>query len=109
MKPHKHAEVLRAIADGKEVEYLSGGDWLPMKTANPIGAHYLDWRVKPGKKPDIVLYASTFLPPSPDRWNEDDSTRVFSNLSVEPVKRCDNLKLTYDGETGELIGAEVVK
>jgi len=56
---HKHAEVLRAIADGREVEALSADGWMQavwMKVAidlhrpafeNPISRPDWEWRVKP--------------------------------------------------------------
>lgn len=56
MKQHEHADVLRAIADGKTVQYKYAEydtDWmdcnsddLPM--VNPLEDAHLVWRVKPG-------------------------------------------------------------
>jgi hypothetical protein len=50
---HKHAEVLRAIADGKEVQFKSssGNEWITANiessVTNPFTYDYLEWRVKP--------------------------------------------------------------
>lgn len=48
--PHKHAEVLRAIADGEEVEYQEPhtGVWWNLRTGiNPIASPDLKWRIEP--------------------------------------------------------------
>jgi hypothetical protein len=56
MTEHKHAEVLRAIADGKEVEYWYLGEWLPMTAdRSPLTHLDYDWRIKPEPKPPIVI------------------------------------------------------
>jgi hypothetical protein len=52
MTPHKHADVLHALAEGREVEYSSQGmgAWEEYKDfcgINPINHCSLDWRVKP--------------------------------------------------------------
>lgn len=54
MKEHKHAEVLRAIADGQEAEYLYVDKWLPMTiNRSPLTDPEYTWRIKP--KPPIVI------------------------------------------------------
>jgi hypothetical protein len=58
MTEHKHAEVLRAIADGKEVEYYRPeyDDWQLMSLyLNPLEYKRLEWRIKPEPKPPIVV------------------------------------------------------
>ena len=49
---HKHADILRAIADGKVVEYKIEGKWNTRLTeyTNPLTTPYLEWRIKPEKK-----------------------------------------------------------
>lgn len=52
MKEHRHAEVLRAIADGKDVQccYTDGTfiDWVEGEDCSPLDAHESTlWRVKP--------------------------------------------------------------
>jgi hypothetical protein len=51
---HKHAEVLKAIADGKDVQYRYNGDleWYPpcigeFAEFNPLNAPNFEWRVAP--------------------------------------------------------------
>jgi hypothetical protein len=49
MTPHRHADVLRAIADGREVEYSYdfGNNWNDAYDKNPIAHDGYKWRVKP--------------------------------------------------------------
>ena len=63
MTEHKHAEVLRAIADGKKVQWKtkdkSDKAWITFRidtAVNPITHEQLDWRVKPEPKHDVVRY-----------------------------------------------------
>lgn len=89
-KPHKHSEFIKAWADGAEIEIyeINHDQWIPCFCPSWIeGCKY---RIKPEPKPDVVQF-----------WC----------ASCEPVKRIDldkNLKLTFDGETGQLKSAEVL-
>ena len=93
MKPHEHAELIKAWADGAEIEWKdregiwrffnSGGAWLDE----------VEYRIKPEPKPDVVRYAET-------------GTQAIYRVDR---KGGDNIKLTFDGETGELKLAEVLK
>jgi len=51
---HKHAEVLQAIADGKEAEWFDfrNNEWFPLayNGRNPITFEHLEWRIKPEKQ-----------------------------------------------------------
>jgi len=49
---HKHAEILRAIADGKEVEWFGGGNhWIKAESIiNPLSYPHYQWRIKPEKQ-----------------------------------------------------------
>ena len=99
MKPHKHAELIKAWADGAEIEarYLKADGWSDWRLEDggfiwyDIGAEY---RIKRVPKPDIVRYTSIGLD-----YADDASERKFPT---------DNLKLTFDGETGKLKSAEVI-
>lgn len=56
MKPHKHAEVIKAWADGAEVQYLDGiNSWID--AANPQWDDYTQYRIKPEPKPNLVVNA----------------------------------------------------
>jgi hypothetical protein len=90
--PHKHAEIIKAWADGAEIEYQCAGGWeqIPEHPYWPEGSVY---RIKPEPKPDVELciFASPFA--RRNQWEEYDN----------------NIKLTFDGETGALKAAEVLK
>lgn len=51
-KPHKHAEVIKAWADGAEIEFrsLGGGTW--QKASTPTWTNTTEYRVKP---PEVLL------------------------------------------------------
>jgi len=95
--PHKHHDLIVAWAAGAEIELMR-------KHSHPIGGWVLieqpDWdidseyRIKPEPKPDVVKYC------------EVDS-EDFGEMTLSMWVR-DNLKLTFHGETGKLLKAEVI-
>lgn len=103
MAEHKHAAVLRAIADGKEVQWLSSsGEWMDAYgfSLNPLAADCFEWRVKPEPKPDVVryyacAYASGFnsLDGAKNSW--PDAIGYF--------------RWSLDGDTGKLKSVEIVE
>lgn len=95
---HKHAAVLRAIADkGFEAgEWQhSFGDWREAHDfLNPLTHPQLEWRIKPEPKPDVVCSGRVIA----NAWSFDV---VYHGLP--------NLRLTFDGEDQrKLKSAEVV-
>jgi len=92
---HKHAELIKAWADGAQIQvcYCNEGTWEDVDyPAWGVGNEY---RIKPEeKKPDVVKYLIVHL-----------------NYTGTPTRRrydSDNVKFTYDGETGKLKLAEVL-
>lgn len=102
--PHKHAEILRAIADGKEVQFRNrgGSRWFDPEYGNPIANPELEWRVKPEPKPDIVTYANV------GSYNGKYSV-LTDAYPDKATLTYPNLRLTFDGETGRLKKAEVLE
>ena len=95
MKPHKHAELIKAWADGAEIEYrLVDGDWMPIGRFTTWNDAY-EYRIKPEPKPDEVIFYFV------DEWNN-----IFPKSMSNPRP---NLRLIRDGETGKLKSAEVLK
>lgn len=92
--PHKHAELIKAWADGAIIQYKNHvGDWLDrFKPTWDPGAEY---RIKPEPNPDVVLYAAA-------------DVRANGIHSHSVLYQVDNLKLTFDGEAGKLKKAEVI-
>ena len=96
---HKHAELIKAWADGAEIQVKTDdGTWCD------IGG-FMDWykeyeyRIKPEPKSDLTLYflADKCL------WSE------FPKVIRCQLNNLPNLKMVWDGETGELKNAEVIK
>ena len=98
-KQHKHADVLRAIADGKEAQFKNQilGAWAETNhlNLNPITHPELEWRVKPEPNPDVVVVRHVCIL----NGNEFYSTRF-----EKP-----NVRYVFDGETGKLKKAEVLE
>lgn len=93
MKPHKHAKFIKAWADGAEIETRSFGvDW--SDCLNPNWFLDCEYRIKPEPKPDVVMYTSAYageICPCDDEYENGD-----------------NLKLIFDGETGELKKVQIL-
>ena len=96
MKPHRHAEIIKEFVNGKECEYYIpySDKWEEINFLADFDTRHTV-RIKPDPKPDIVRYTSIGLD-----YADDASERKFPT---------DNLKLTFDGETGKLKLAEVIK
>ena len=93
-KPRKHAELIKAYADGAEIEYqLTDGSW--HWCSNPSFHDDFAYRIKREPKPDFFRYV----------FADSDAAGYF-HKDKWPT---DNLKLTFDGETGKLKAAEVLK
>ena len=54
--PHKHAELIKAWADGAEIEckQIEDGNWLSV--SQPAWDKASEYRIKPEPKPDVVDY-----------------------------------------------------
>lgn len=87
---HKHYDTIIAWANGKQVQVsIEGGEW--NTTSFPSWAESYQYRIKPEPKPDIVTYGyACYIP---------QRSSPASN---------DNLKYTYDGETGKLKSVEMI-
>jgi len=96
MKPHKHAELIKAWADGAKIQWKNDlDDWRDI--GDPAWINSYEYRIKPEPKPDVIRYA------------------LISSAYIESINltSCadivDNIKLIFDGETGKLKLAEVIK
>lgn len=93
--PHQHAETIKAWADGQVIEFKSIGEGEWSIIDNPNWYPYFEYRIKPEPKPDVVRYART------SGYNLCEMTTPYKEEG-------DNLKLTFDSETGKLKSAEVI-
>lgn len=97
---HKHADLIKAWADGAQIEvkHPSNGSWWD---ANPPcwDTNY-KYRIKPEPKPDIVVYTKIIADIESDEF-------LTCDLELDQSKG-DNLRLTFNGETGKLKEAVVL-
>lgn len=98
MKPHKHAELIKAWADGAPIEFYSKqfDRWV---LADNSALHWhpnYEYRIMPKPKPDVVKYV----------YVTNYTHEVFM---CEGFHEIPNLKLTWDGETNKLKLAEVLE
>ena len=94
-KPHKHAALIKAWADGAEIEYLPS-DSLIWYTVNvPLWDEDAYYRIKSEPKPDVVMYGYA-------------DTKGIWRVSIYRGDG-DNIKATFDGDTGKLKTAEVLQ
>lgn len=93
MKPHKHAELIKAWADGAEIEeQFDGRGWEEFDDGHWMEEDGWEYRIKPEPRPD---YFNLFY--------VTKCGVLYTNQNKF------NLKLTFDGETDELKSAEVLK
>ena len=105
MAKHKHAELIKAWADGARVQYLRDATlrdhWCDCPC--PIWDVLTEYRIKPEPKPDIVeirqigyniVFCSINL--------YGGSANCHPNVNAVPVK------FIFDGETGALKKVEIV-
>ena len=100
---HKHCELIKAWADGAEIEFYSKHfkRWV-IADRNAIHWHPdYEYRLfKPEPKPDVVEFLN--------RLNAKPMSLVYWEQGEYQVSHhC--IKVTFDGETGELKSAEVLK
>jgi hypothetical protein len=85
--PHKHAELIKAWADGAIIQYKIGNEWVDLIGPVVIGWYETgQYRITPEPKPDY-----------------SDSAYGYERRVLDKVM------LTFDGETGKLKSAEVIK
>jgi hypothetical protein len=111
MKPHKHAEVIKAWADGKECEYYFCNEttqgWVPLTDLRDF--HYQESvRIKPEPKLDWTEERILF-------WNKGIGSIAPNGIGDRWLKdythytKLGNFKLTFDGETREVKLVELIK
>jgi hypothetical protein len=94
---HKHSEIIKAFIEDIECEYKQCGDWFKIHKLQQFDI--FDFvRIKPMPKPDTVDY---LFVADKDLIHVPEINWVYEITA--------NLKLTWDGETGKLKSAEVIK
>ena len=89
--PHKHAALIKAWAEGATIQFrFVGEDWATLKS--PFwDAKDGEYRIKPEPRPDVVRYGI-----AAPYWG-----RAVAEGN-------DNVRVTFDGETGKLKSAEAI-
>jgi hypothetical protein len=104
-KPHKHATLIKAWADGADIEvrcttnYSSkaGATLAPWQSVNDLDdVVWLDeweYRIKPTPKPDIHVFAKLYY----EDYAGEHLARLVNSTQLEA-----NIKVMLDGETNKL-------
>ena len=93
---HKHCEVIKAWADGAEIEFKSPSKENWECISEPSWLDSNEYRVKPEPKPDVVTEVYIF---------DSSNGAGLNNNPINPLK---NVKLTFDGETNKLKSVEMI-
>lgn len=125
MKPHKHAELIKAWADGAEIQMKNvNGVWIDIY---PEWIEDCEYRITPKSKlnvPDGLIDPKSYYQgyedgknhaeyrikpePKPDLYTYMVVPKEWAGYGAWSMGT-PNLKLIFDAETGELKAAEVLK
>lgn len=100
-KPQKHAEVIKAWADGAEIEYRGDESEIWTMASTPSWRENAQYRVKPEPKPDVVMYRQIKVTRFPDAGSSSGHVACTTELPA-------NVEMLFDGETGELKEIELL-
>ena len=94
---HKHAELIKAWADGAVIQHKCDLGWIDVAQNNPHWLPNTEYRIKPEPKPDIVKHF--FI-----------GSHFWAGVRLSEASQLDTpvLSVTFDGETGKLKSAEVL-
>ena len=84
MKQHKRAKEIKAWADGAEIEYFDGNEWVDCIDDDPYWSMDVEYRIKPQPKEPQYLYVY---------MNPEAEMQFFWN-PITPLKT----DLTYQGK-----------
>jgi 3',5'-cyclic AMP phosphodiesterase CpdA len=97
MKPHKHAALIKAWADGAQIQHHHQFEDRWDDVDNPRWLDDHNYRIKPEPKPDQTLYFNI---------------GQFGAVKIDYWQRelcAPNIAATFDGETFKLKSVEVLK
>ena len=94
---HKHADLIIAWANGAEIQIQMPGhdEWTDITYPDWLPSQF--YRIRPEPKPDVICWTRV------QKWGIS-STGIITSDNAVP-----NIAFTFDGETGELKSAEVLK
>lgn len=94
MKPHKHAALIKAWADGAEIQFRAvpgHGEWVD-EPRHLLWDNIAEYRIKPEREPDVVMTTCVYP------WKGFVATSTAGP----------NLRLTFNAEGTKLLAAEVL-
>ena len=105
-KPHVHAALIKAWADGAEIQ-VRKYKTLPWEDPyQPVWNTAYEYRIKPQPKPDVVFDCLVTR-------GIGSSPRIVANALEHISLDCRtwdyNMKAIFDGETGKLKNVEMIK
>jgi hypothetical protein len=107
-KPHIHADVIKAWADGAQIERYAGrlkGLEIWNTCPFPTWKEFDQYRIKPEPKPDVVTYGQAVL-----MLGNGHVPTIVKLTDGGTVKwRTDNVKFVFDGESEKLKSVELIK
>ena len=96
---HKHAELIKAWADGAEIQ-VKACNLVWEDRENPYWATDREYRIKPDPRPDEYVFIKLTI----------GDGNVYRGYSVNTGGKYDsNIKATIDGETGKLKKLEILE
>lgn len=103
MKPHPHAVLIKAWADGAQIQqYRENLDEWRDCSPYPVWDERLTYRIKPELQPDIV---KAFMLES----HPLGGLRFYDATGFSREKDEQRIQVIFDGETGEIKSAEVLR
>ena len=93
--PHKHAKLIKAWADGAEIEWFDPEASCWKSTSSPGWLNHIDYRIKPEPKPDIAYFSCM----------RGENGSFDTSMLRLPTH---NIKCIYDGGTGKLKSVEMI-
>jgi len=101
--PHKHAALIKAWADGAEIQCRNNCDptWKDMGP-QPCWFEHLHYRIKPEPKPDVVMTRRVSILVEPSPCEPNGLVNVTAGFRR-------NVRFVFDGETRELKHVELIK
>lgn len=101
--PRIHAEVIKAWADGAQIQLWINGtqEWKDVGVGGypVIFSATEKFRVKPEPMPDIIKYFHTNI--------DEDTGKVY--VTPQFYSTHSNIKVVFDGDTRELKSVELIK
>lgn len=90
MKPHKHAKLIKAWADGAEIQVLNlNNEWATLKDINPSWDVGYEYRIKPERKKDFFQhwhFSKNSCHQLPEEyWKEANVVIIFNGETEKPI------------------------